>query len=227
MLADQTAEAIDPSLSFMTGGCCACCVNDDEGRCCCCYCACCEPRGISASYILGEIPPQEELEREVEEERCCCGENESEEEEQGHCCCGKKGEVPVASASATVEVPAATATATATASAPAPATTTTTPLQHTTTTTVETAPVPEAAQQREAIQASSETQVPPSQNQESPTLIVPSSMQLPSNPSSILHDVRIVRAVADDGSGRTVLIALPYSVCCVLQTLVSVVKGTL
>ena len=230
MLADQSLEAVDPSDPFATGGCCACCVNDDEGRCCCCYCACCEPRGISASYILGEITPQEALEdSELEAERCCGGDNESEEEESGHgcCCCGKEdvGDVPpVAATPATTvveEVPNATQSPTATAVVEVPNAT----QQQDATTVVE---VPNATQQQDATavqetaqneggtaQSPSHTQSPLPQNQEPPRIIVPSSIHLPTNSTSVLHDVRLVRAVADDGSGRTVLIALPYTVCLV------------
>ena len=242
MLADPSLEAVDPSDPFATGGCCACCVNDDEGRCCCCYCACCEPRGISASYILGEIPPQEALEdSELEAERCCGGDNESEEEESGHgcCCCGKEdvGDVPPVAATATTvveEVPNATQSPTATAVVEVPnatqqqnaATVVEVPnatQQQDATTVVE---VPNASQQQNAAavqetaqneggtaQSPSHTQSPLPQNQEPPRIIVPSSIHLPTNSTPVLHDVRLVRAVADDGSGRTVLIALPYTVC--------------
>ena len=213
MLADQSLEAVDPSDPFATGGCCACCVNDDEGRCCCCYCACCEPRGISASYILGEITPQEALEdSELEAERCCGGDNESEEEESGHgcCCCGKEdvGDVPPVAATATtvVEVPNATQSPTATAVVEV---TNATQQQDATT-------VQETAQNEGGTaQSPSHTQSPLPQNQEPPRIIVPSSMHLPTNSTPVLHDVRLVRAVADDGSGRTVLIALPCTVCLV------------
>ncbi len=227
MLADQSLEAVDPSDPFATGGCCACCVNDDEGRCCCCYCACCEPRGISASYILGEITPQEALEdSELEAERCCGGDNESEEEEPGHgcCCCGKEdvGDVPPVAAAATAvveEVPNATQSPTATAVVEVPNAT----QQQNAAAVVE---VPNATQQQDATavqetaqneggtaQSPSHTQAPLPQNLEPPRIIVPSSIHLPTNSTSVLHDVRLVRAVADDGSGRTVLIALPYTVC--------------
>lgn len=231
MLADQSPEAVDPADPFATGGCCACCVNDDEGRCCCCYCACCEPRGISASYILGEIPPQEALEdseledSELEAERCCGGDGESEEEEPSRCCCCGKEDVaeapPVAATAATavVEVPNATQSTTTTTVVEVPNAT----QSPTTTTMVE---VPNATQQQDAtvVQEAAEqeggtaqsplhTQAPLPQSQEPPRIIIPSSMHLPTNSTPVLHDVRLVRAVADDGSGRTVLIALPYIVC--------------
>ena len=124
------------------------------------------------------------------------------------------GDVPPVAATATtvVEVPNATQSPTATAVVEVPNAT----QQQDATTVVE---VPNATQQQDAtaVQETAQneggTAQSPSHTQEPPRIIVPSSIHLPTNSTPVLHDVRLVRAVADDGSGRTVLIALPYTVC--------------
>ena len=116
------------------------------------------------------------------------------------------GDVPPVAATATtvVEVPNASQSPTATAVVEVP----------NATQQQNAAAVQETAQNEGGTaQSPSHTQAPLPQNQEPPRIIVPSSMHLPTNSTPVLHDVRLVRAVADDGSGRTVLIALPYTVC--------------
>ena len=79
---DSSQQQPADDTSFLTGGCCACCSGDGEDRCCCCRCSCCEPRGVNASYILGEESISDEVEN---------NDNWSEREqaEEGCCCCGK------------------------------------------------------------------------------------------------------------------------------------------
>ena len=179
----QPTEGIDMTAPFATGGCCSCCVGDDDDRCCCCYCACCEPKGIQASYILGdELPPQEERVSDdmsdfgVGEGRCCHDDNSGESESHCHCCCNRKESV--------IEM-------------------TTSPSQ-------------ETQQHEEETQPAQQPHNPPSEfpEENTPTVYLSSSIQLPAGETHVLHDVRLVRAVADDGSGKTVLIALPFPVCC-------------
>ena len=179
----QPAEGIDVTAPFATGGCCSCCVGDDDDRCCCCYCACCEPKGIQASYILGdELPPQGQAnddlsDFDVEEGRCCHDDNGSESDSHCHCCCNRK--------ESEIEMTAS--------------------------------PVEEAQETHvEEVSTTQQPQNPPpeSPRENAPTVYLSSSIQLPTGETPVLHDVRLVRAVADDGSGKTVLIALPFPVCC-------------
>ena len=58
---------------YITGGCCACCVADDEDRCCCCRCACCDPKGLSSSYIMGDEEFRlQDASKDISSSSCCC-----------------------------------------------------------------------------------------------------------------------------------------------------------
>ena len=194
----------NPDESFRTGGCCSCCVEDEEDRCCCCRCACCEPEGISAEYIMGVIPVG--VDSEEEDRHCCCnGEREKESDEepmssppnrsveplpvQGAVAhpSGNEHRVQMSSQMNVISPPlnavAVQAAANAAASLP--------PVNGT------------------PVQAPANPSIQPSQNTP-PIVVVPESV-LPANSDGIpvLTNVHLVEAVAEDGSGKTVYVAVP------------------
>ena len=77
-IANESNEGSDRNPAFrdkdyITGGCCACCVADDEDRCCCCRCACCDPKGLSSSYFMGDEELRlQDASRDLSSSSCCC-----------------------------------------------------------------------------------------------------------------------------------------------------------
>ena len=214
---DQPRREVDPEAAFKTGGCCSCCVEEDEDRCCCCRCACCEPEGIMASYILGEEMEGMEMEEEIGEEK-----------ERGCCCCGKSKEDGI-SAPQTEPVPLEQVQPSVPQSVhqlqPAQQ-----PVQRS-------AQQPQPVQQAAQLPSHSPTPIQlgsqqPLSNQH-PIVILPSTLQPVQSTSSIpqqsqplhptptsppitqipgiqmLYNVHLIEAVAEDGSGKKVYIAVP------------------
>lgn len=223
--ADQTPTNKTDS-SFITGGCCACCIAEGEDQCCCCRCACCEPRGVMSSYILGEESP-------VEDERSDDWNEPDVDVESGCCCCKKDSEIemvqqdliPVGEATPTERLPDAQ-----------------------TITLGEGTPVVQVVTPVEVVPAGQPIPVSPVSPVEGPSVIQPISnsvlvpVEVPSGqpspspstasgtpailiPSSTSSDtptynrLHLVEAIADDGSGRRVFVAVSFVVCSKLRIL--------
>lgn len=199
--------------SFRTGGCCSCCVEDEEDRCCCCRCACCDPEGISAEYIMGVIPVGDDSEE--EEHRCCCGkEREKEKDEESMPPLPDRSVEPVVASAQEVGVqPSENGVAVRSVNAMAASSqmnANTIPPQA----NVNVASAPVNSVQTPANTAShanprSSMTLPTTQHTP-PVVVVPESV-LPTNSNGIpvLTNVHLVEAIAEDGSGKTVYVAVP------------------
>ena len=212
---DQPRHEVDPEAAFKTGGCCSCCVEEDEDRCCCCRCTCCEPEGIMASYILGDEMEGTEMTQEMPEEK-----------ERGCCCCGKSKEdgiiVPQTEPVPLEQMQSVQRPSPVTQSDPPvalPLQSVLQPLQ----------PVSQSAQtisHSSTLHQHASQQPPTSQH---PISIVPATLQPELSTSRLqqqyptptslpvtqipgiqtLHNVRLIEAIAEDGSGKKVYIAVP------------------
>lgn len=195
--ADQ-APTNKTDTSFITGGCCTCCITEGEDQCCCCRCACCEPRGVMSSYILGEESP-------VEDER---SDDWNEPDEESGCCCCKKGsEIEMVQQDATPVVQ------TITPSEGTPVIQVVTPVE-----TVAPGqpipvspiiqPIPDSVVVPVEI-PSVQPSPPPSISSGTPAILIPSSTDSGTPTYNRLH---LVEAIADDGSGRRVFVAVSFIV---------------
>lgn len=225
---DQPHNTVDPEAAFKTGGCCSCCVEEDEDRCCCCRCACCEPEGIMASYILGD--EMEGMEIEV-------GEEMEEEKEKGCCCCGKQKEdevislpqserVPIEAHPQPIPQPHQLQQLSQTHQLQQPPQThqpsqsqqPPQPVQQ----LPQTQPVPQQLPQThqhpiiilspapQPIQQASQSPLPSPLSQQSQQFHNTTSIQTAQTPIiSALQNVHLIEAVAEDGSGKKVYIAVP------------------
>ena len=194
----------NPDESFRTGGCCSCCVEDEEDRCCCCRCACCEPEGISAEYIMGVIPVG--VDSEEEDHHCCCNrEREKESDEEPMPSLPNRSVEPV-SAQEVVAQPLENEHGVQMASqmngisSPVNAVV----AQSSVNTTTSLLPV-------SGIHVQTPTNPSIQQLQNTPPIVVVPESVLPVNSDGIpvLANVHLVEAVAEDGSGKTVYVAVP------------------
>lgn len=194
----------NPDESFRTGGCCSCCVEDEEDRCCCCRCACCEPEGISAEYIMGVIPVG--VDSEEEDHHCCCNrEREKESDEEPIPSLPNHSVEPV-SAQEVVAQPSENEHGVQMASqmngisSPVNAVV----AQSSVNTTTSLLPV-------SGIHVQTPTNPSIQQSQNTPPIVVVPESVLPVNSDGIpvLANVHLVEAVAEDGSGKTVYVAVP------------------
>lgn len=211
---DRDTPGPDRDASFRTGGCCSCCVEDEEDRCCCCRCACCEPEGISAEYIMGVIPVG--VESEEEGHCCCCGEEREKEEEESMPppeCSVQPMPASAQAVNVSVDVQSVNVPSVQSVNASSIQSMNAPSIQSANASSVQSANV-RATQSLPPTQSTNahSTQSTPSQpsHHTPPVVVVPEGV-LPANANGIpvLTNVHLVEAIAEDGSGKTVFVAVP------------------
>ena len=225
---------------YITGGCCACCVADDEDRCCCCRCACCDPKGLSSSYIMGDEEFRlQDASKDISSSSCCCrGCTDEDDRELSSVRLSPALEEAPSNPSPLVATrPEPEATQPEQPAQPAHSVGTTQVVQPVhfiqpvcVVQPVQVAPSTQPAQPAHPAHPAHPAQpaqpAQPNQTQidtgqiHQPQLapegrdVEAAARSVEMRSSSVsFNGMRLIEAVADDGSGRTVYIAIPYIVC--------------